>query len=181
MIPFIQTIDLRIILFIEKHLNHESIQVFFSLITKLNDYGLLTILAVLLIINLYKDSQVTKICLYSILISLIIVQLLGKNIIQRPRPFEILSQLTLWIEKPTTYSFPSGHASISGIGFMLSYLYLNEKIIKFTFMALFILVTVSRLVLKVHFFSDIFFGFFIAIIIVLMVQYIILKRLSKEA
>jgi undecaprenyl-diphosphatase len=180
MITFIQSIDLKIILFIEKHLNHEGIQVFFSLITQLNDYGLLTILAVLLIINNYKDSQVTKICLYSILISLIIVQLLGKNIIQRPRPFEILSQLTLWVEKPTTYSFPSGHASISGIGFMLSYLYFKNKLIKFSFMILFTLITISRLILKVHFFSDVFFGFFIAISIVLLLQKFLEKKFSKE-
>jgi undecaprenyl-diphosphatase len=179
MITFIQNIDLKIILFIEKHLNHETIQVFFSFITKLNDYGLLTILAVFIIIIKNKDAQVTKICLYSIFLSLIIVQLLGKNIIQRPRPFELINQLTLWIEKPTTYSFPSGHASISGIGFMLSYLYLNNKIIKFTFMALFILVTISRLILKVHFLSDIFFGFLIAIGVVLLVHHFILGKLSN--
>lgn len=180
MITLIQSIDIKIILFIEKHLNHESIQVFFSLITKLNDYGLLTILAVLLIINRYKDSQVTKICLYSILFSLIVVQLLGKNIVQRPRPFEILNQLTIWVEKPTTHSFPSGHASISGIGFMLSYLYFKNNLIKFSFMILFVLVAISRLVLKVHFFSDVFFGFFIAIAIVLLVQFFMEKKISKE-
>lgn len=180
MITFIQSIDLDIILFIEKHLNQESIQVFFSLITKLNDYGILTILAVFLIINKYKDSQVTKICLYSIIFSLIVVQLLGKNIIQRPRPFEILNHLTLWIEKPTTHSFPSGHASISGIGFMLSYLYFNKKIIKYSFMTLFILISISRLILKVHFFSDIFFGFFIAIAIVNLVQFFLEKNASYK-
>jgi undecaprenyl-diphosphatase len=180
MITFIQSIDLKIILFIEKHLNHESIQVFFSLITKLNDYGLLTIFAVLLIINIYKNSTVAKVCLYSILFSLVVVQLLGKNIVQRPRPFEILNQLTLWIEKPNTYSFPSGHASISGIGFMLSYLYFKNKLIKFSFMILFVLVAISRLILKVHFFSDVFFGFFIAITIVILVQSFMQKKISKD-
>jgi len=179
MITFVQSIDIKIILFIEKHLNQESLQVFFSLITKLNDYGLLTILAVLMIINKYKDSQVTKICLYATLFSLIVVQLLGKNIVQRPRPFEILNHLTIWIEKPTTYSFPSGHASISGIGFMLSYLYFNKKLIKFSFMSLFVLVTISRLILKVHFFSDVFFGFFIAIAIVILVQSLMQKKVSN--
>ena len=178
MITFIQSIDLKIILFIEKHLNHETIQVFFSYITKLNDYGLLTILAVLIIINKYKDTKVTKICLYSIILSLIMVQLLGKNIIQRPRPFELTNQLSLWIEKPTTYSFPSGHASISGIGFMLSYLYLSKKIIKITFMSLFVLVTISRLILKVHFLSDISFGFLVAISIVLLVQHYLIGKFS---
>ena len=179
MITFIQSIDLKIILFIEKHLNHESIQVFFSFITKLNDYGLLTILAVLLIIYKYKNPNITKTCLYSIIISLLVVQLFGKNIIQRPRPFEIINQLSLWIEKPTTYSFPSGHASISGIGFMLSYLYFNKPLIKYLFMILFALVAISRLILKVHFFTDVFVGFFIAILIVLLVQYFIQKKLSN--
>lgn len=179
MITLIQNIDLKIILFIEKHLNQESIQVFFSFITKLNDYGLLTILAVLLIINKYKDSQVTKTCIYSIVLSLIVVQLLGKNIIQRPRPFEILDQLTIWTQKPTTHSFPSGHASISGIGFMLSYLYFNKKMIKYSFMILFLLIAISRLILKVHFFTDVFIGFSIAVFIVLLIENLVKKGLTK--
>jgi len=175
MITYIQNIDLKIILFIEKYLNNEGLQVFFSLLTKLNDYGLLTILASLLIIYKCKNSQVTKTCLYSIILSLIVVQLLGKNIIQRPRPFEVINQLNIWIKKPTTHSFPSGHASISGVGFMLSYLYLNNRWIKYTFMILFVLVAISRLILKVHFFSDVLIGFLIAISIVILIDHLMQK------
>lgn len=170
MIQLIQSLDEQIILLIEKHLNHESIQVFFSLMTELNDHGLLTILATLLIIYKYNNPKVTKICLYSIVLSLIVVQLLGKNIIQRPRPFEVINGINLFVEKPYTYSFPSGHASFSGIGFMLSYYYLKNRITKYFFLLCFVLIAISRLILKVHFLSDILVGFFIALFIVFYIK-----------
>lgn len=166
MISFMQNLDIKIIELIEKYLNYENIQVFFSSITRLNDYGLLTFLVIALIVIQYKDTTISKICIYSTIISLLIVQLMMKNIIQRPRPYELIESLNIIISKPSTPSFPSGHASISGIGFMLSYLYFDKKIIKYSFMILFVLIAISRLILKVHFFSDIVVGFSIALLIV---------------
>lgn len=178
MISFIQNLDIRIIQLTEKYLKSENIQEFFSFITKLNDYGLLTILVVALIVIQYKDPKITKICIYSTVISLIMVQLMMKNIIQRPRPFEIINSLDIIIKKPITPSFPSGHASISGIGFMLSYLYFNKKLVKYFFMILFLSIAISRLVLEVHFFSDVVVGFSIAILIVNIVYSLINKGIN---
>jgi len=178
MITFIQNLDIKIIQFIEEHLNYESLQLFFLFITKLNDYGLLTFLAVAFIIIQYKDTRITKICIYSTILSLIIVQLMMKNIIQRPRPYELITGLNIIIKKPLTHSFPSGHASISGIGFILSYLYFERKLVKYFFMILFFLVAISRLILKVHFLSDVVIGFSLALLIVLTI-YFIMKKYVK--
>lgn len=49
----------------------------------------------------------------SLLGSLIINNLILKNLVARMRPYEIINGLIPLIRKPTDYSFPSGHTASS--------------------------------------------------------------------
>ncbi|MEA1974525.1 MAG: phosphatase PAP2 family protein [Bacillota bacterium] len=115
-------------------------------------------------------SRLISVTILSTIFSLIIVQLLLKNLIGRARPFEVIEGINLFIKRPTSYSFPSGHSSISGIGFMLSFYYLKKKTIKYTSMTVFFLIAISRLIIRVHFLSDVIVGFMLAVTIVFLVK-----------
>ena len=93
------------------------------------------------------------------------LNILLKNILQRPRPIEYR------IIEDTGYSFPSGHSMISMAfyGFIIYLIYKNikNKYLKWTLIiVLGILITakgISRIYLGVHYTSDVVDGFLIAI------------------
>ena len=104
----------------------------------------------------------------SICLNLVIIFLLNlilKNIVQRPRPNEFR------IVDETGYSFPSGHSMISMAfyGFIIYLIYKNakNKYIKWTaiiFLSILIFtIGVSRIYLGVHYTSDVIAGFLISI------------------
>ena len=93
------------------------------------------------------------------------LNLLLKNILQRPRPTEFR------LINETGYSFPSGHSMISmafyGFIIYLIYKYVKNKKIKYTLITalsiLIFFIGISRIYLGVHYTSDVLGGFLISI------------------
>ena len=120
----------------------------------------LTIISFILI----KNKKISFCILLNLIISTIL-NLLLKNIIQRPRPdeFRLISE--------SGYSFPSGHSMISmafyGFLIYLSIKYFKNKKLKIllvTFLSiLIILIGISRIYLGVHYTSDVIAGFLISV------------------
>ena len=105
---------------------------------------------------------------FSIVINIIIITILNmllKNILQRPRPMEYN------IINESGYSFPSGHSMVSmafyGYLIYLIYKYVDNKYIRwFLIISLSILISIiglSRVYLGVHYISDVLAGFLLAI------------------
>ena len=90
-----------------------------------------------------------------------------KNLIARPRPCWINTDIILLIENPSDYSFPSGHTLSSAI--CATVLTITDK--KFGLVAIPVacLIAVSRLYLYVHFPSDVLFSVVYGIFIGIMV------------
>ena len=164
MFDFIQNIDISIIEKVyrfQHNLNSEwfnKVMIFFTI---LGDNGIIWIAIAL---TLFLNRKYRKIGLFSI-ISLIICALLVnvilKPLIHRPRPFSELADITLLIKAPKDYSFPSGHTAAS---FVMVYIFFRH--IKKYFIPVFItgiLITFSRMYLSVHFPSDIIAGIIIGI------------------
>ena len=141
---------------------------YFKILTNLgSEYFYIPILILLLLIKKYRNySIVTSITL----LSTHFINVIIKNIIKRERPL-----ITL-IERPSDYSFPSGHTMCAIIFYGLLLYIINKNIkdkrIKTLFSALCIIITISimlsRLYLGVHYFTDILVGSIISLIILKM-------------
>ena len=121
----------------------------------------------------------------SISINLIIITILNlllKNIVQRPRPTEyrMISE--------TGYSFPSGHSMVSMAfyGYLIYLTYKNVKNVKLKWSLIIILsiliitIGTSRIYLGVHYTSDVIAGFMISISYLVIYTSIVKKFLLER-
>ena len=145
------------------NLRAEPFTIFMHIITNLGGAYPLIAISVLSIV-IMKNKKIG----YSISINLIIITLLNlilKNIVQRPRPegYRLIDE--------TGYSFPSGHSMVStafyGLIIYIIWKNVKNKTIKYTSCTLLsilvILIGISRIYLGVHYASDVLGGFLISI------------------
>lgn len=109
-----------------------------------------------------------------------VLELLLKALIQRARPENAL------IDASVTYSFPSGHATLAIVFFSLMVYFFKDYIQNKVYRSLFIsinillilLIGLSRIYLRVHWFTDVLGGFLLGILWVYFC--ILLFRKTKE-
>lgn len=114
------------------------------------------------------------------LITITIINIILKFIVQRPRP----SGFNIIIE--SGYSFPSGHSMVStafyGLLIYLAYKNIKNKMLKAIICSLLfiliILICISRVYLGVHYASDVIGGFFISISYLMIFVMIVPKFLN---
>lgn len=134
-------------------------------------YIIILFLIIFFIFNLKKIVKpLTLVTLTSVGFNYII-----KNIIERARPIgQFASNLIINYKFPTSFSFPSGHSQ-TGLVFYFCLAYLltkhyyngkHKKLILTFSLLLPVLIMLSRLVLGVHFFTDVLGGIIIATIII---------------
>ena len=153
----LQQIDMSILLWIQEHLRADALTPFWKVITFLGNGGWfwLVLAAGLLV---YKKTRSTGIAaLLSIAAGFLITNVLLKNIVARPRPFDAYTEIIPLITKPTDFSFPSGHttASFAMVGVAL----LRCRLVTFMpILALAMLIAFSRIYLRVHYLTDVIAG-----------------------
>ena len=107
--------------------------------------------------------------LLSMLATLIIGNVIVKNLVARPRPCDIDTAVALLLSRPHGHSFPSGH-SINSMSAAVA-LFLNNKKIGIPAIIIATLIGFSRLYLFVHFPTDVVVGFVIAILVAIGVDW----------
>jgi len=146
------------------NLAYKSIMIFLTNI--MNTITVIIISIILLSFFIKKKYyQKARILFFSLIAGLFIKTII-KELIQRARPMNMLIQ-------ETEFSFPSGHALFAALLFtFIIFAFKDEiksKIIKYSFIAanivLMLLISFSRLYLKVHWFSDVLAGFLLGIFI----------------
>lgn len=153
----------------------------FKVITHLGDAGIIWIVATVLLIIYPKTRKVGIICAISLLFSALLTNVFLKNLIQRPRPFNF-SDVSLIIDTPKDFSFPSGHTSAS---FAFAFVVLKEKLtirnIKIYQISIILasLIAFSRLYLYVHFPTDIIGGVVVGFLCSLIAR-ILFDKLNKN-
>lgn len=148
----------------------DAIMVFF---TTLGEWGAVWIVLGLALLFFKKYRRLGVTVLLGLIIGLITVNFGIKNIVARPRPCAIYSEIKLLVPFPSEYSFPSGH-TVSSFGAATSVFLKNRKMGAFA-LALAVLIAFSRLYLFVHFPTDVLGGVVIGVAISFLSTYIMKK------
>jgi undecaprenyl-diphosphatase len=174
----IAMLDLEILLFIQNFLRSSFLTPIFRLITSLGDFGSIWLVISIFLI-LYKKTR--RIGLYALLgyvLCSLSVDILLKNIVQRPRPFTLYEAIIPLIKEPSSYSFPSGHTvKAFSVAFILYRIW--DKRIGVVFIIIASLIAFSRIYLGVHFFSDIVGGILVGWVISMAVTWLYKKQQIK--
>ncbi|MBN2546672.1 MAG: phosphatase PAP2 family protein, partial [Spirochaetes bacterium] len=102
-----------------------------------------------------------------------------KNLIQRPRPFMILTDITINTLRTGSFSFPSSHAAFSGASFYVCTKIEKNRYLRITVFIVSIIISLSRLILKVHFLTDILAGYFLGLTAGFVIN-LILSRIYRK-
>lgn len=132
----------------------------FRIITEFGDFVFVGVILMIFAIYTKLDYRFF-VGLFGLLLA-ILADVAVKNMYSRERPFEELR----WMTEPTS-SFPSGHSTASAFLYTyLAYTFYHLDVKKMTKLLWFIclqllivLVMISRLILGVHYFTDVFAGY----------------------
>lgn len=175
----LQAIDESILLWVQENLRSEKITPIIQTMTKLGDYGLLWIVfSLILMIN--KDTRKAgKLSLVSIALCFLINNIILKNLVDRDRPYEVLNELKILIERQPDSSFPSGHAANSLASAIVFFKLFEKKKSKYGILTAGLIMALSRVYVGVHYLSDVLVGITVGMISGLSVCKIAKKKEKK--
>lgn len=158
-----EQLDFQILDWIQEHLACAALDRVMPWLTRLGDHGILWI-ATALFFLLWRPKRRCGVALTAGLLgSLLIGNVIVKNLAARPRPCWIRPDIALLIASPTDYSFPSGHTLASFIAATILLYY--DKRFGIPALILAVIIAFSRLYLYVHFPSDVLGGVLLGIAI----------------
>lgn len=153
-------------------------------ITRLGDGGFIWIISSLALLIPKKTRKVGAMALMSLALSVLIDNVLLKNLIARTRPYDVVAGLNSLIGVQKDYSFPSGHTGSSFAVAVVLYKML-PKIAGIPAIILAMLIGFSRLYVGVHYPSDVLCGLLIGTGIALLVcwacKMFLIKKNSSTA
>ncbi|MBQ8057792.1 MAG: phosphatase PAP2 family protein [Ruminococcus sp.] len=166
MIDYITQIDFAVLDFIQQNLRSDfldHVMVFLSLI---GEGGFVWFLIALPMLFFKKSRVCGVVVILSMGASLLLGEFFLKNLIGRVRPCNINTEIEMLIERPKSFSFPSGHTSSSFASATTVFLW-NKKCGVIALVLAF-LIAFSRLYNYVHFPTDVLcgmlFGAFISLL-----------------
>ncbi len=143
----------------------------------LNKNGYLCI-ALAIVLLLFRRTRVTGIQVaLSIALAYLLGNLIIKNVVARPRPYEAYADLIALVPKPHDTSFPSGH-TVSAFAAATA-VFLNHKKAGIAALIVAAIIAFSRLYNQVHFPTDVLAGVVIGAGMAMLVHYVIYGALEK--
>ena len=106
-------LDQNILLFIQEYIRHDWMDWFWKGITHLGDFGIFWILLTIVLLIPKKTRKAGVASALALIIGTLITNVAIKNVVARVRPYEVIQELELMIEKQKDFSFPSGHTCAS--------------------------------------------------------------------
>ena len=154
--------EVGVLLWIQEHLRG-ALDGFWIAITSLGNDGWFWIAVGVALLIFKKTRPVGVTLLLSLLINLCLTNLTLKDFFARPRPFNVNTELLTLINYPSSFSFPSGHTSVSFSGALVLYHMMSKKI-GVPAMVLATMIGFSRMYVGVHYPTDVLGGIAVGII-----------------
>lgn len=146
-----------ILLMIQEHVRNGILTPFFLFITTLGDAGFIWIVSALISLCFKKTRKTGIAVIIALCLSLLINNLILKNLIVRIRPYEVIEGLQILIPKQSDFSFPSGHTGSSFAAAIVFYRCMGKKY-GIAAIILAVLIAFSRLYIGVHYPTDVLAG-----------------------
>ncbi len=172
MMEALLNLDGNILIWIQEFLRNPILDPFFKVVTALGNAGIFWIIATLFLLIPKKTRRVGMMSAFALLWSLLLNNILLKNLVARTRPYYVVEGLIPLIKKPSEFSFPSGHAGSSFASACALYRNLPKKY-GIWFLALAIFISLSRLYVGVHYPSDVLAGAITGIICSYLGQWVV--------
>lgn len=158
MVDIFYNIDVFLFTFLNQTISNPLFDKFFPFITNVKNWYIAFIL--LWFIAIFKGGRIGKISAVGVIILIAISDQLSSNILkplfERVRPCNVLDNVHLLVNCTRSYSMPSSHAVNNfAVAFFFSRLFPKLKIILFIVA---FLVAISRPIVGVHYFFDVFVG-----------------------
>ncbi len=177
MLEQIYTIDFMILDWIQEHLRCGWLDWLMPKITFLGEAGLIWIVLALLFLWMKPRRKCGLKMTVSLVICLVLALLILKNVIARPRPCWINTEMEMLVKVPKDYSFPSGH-TLSGVASALI-IFKADRLIGIPALILAAVIAFSRLYLYVHFPTDVIAGAVLGILLAIATEKIVESLLPR--
>ncbi len=149
--------DEFVLLFLQDSVRNPVLTPLFTLITTLGNGGMVWILFSAALLFFPRTRKVGIASLLALLFSLLINNIILKNLVGRIRPYETIEGLIPLVARPADYSFPSGHTGSSFAAAWVMYRKLPRRL-GIPALILAGLIGISRLYVGVHYPTDVLFG-----------------------
>ena len=158
-------LDQNILLFIQEYIRHDWMDWFWKGITHLGDFGIFWILLTIVLLIPKKTRKAGVASALALIIGTLITNVAIKNVVARVRPYEVIQELELMIEKQKDFSFPSGHTCSSFASAFAIYKCKEvfPKKWRIAAMVLATLIALSRLYVGVHYPTDVLGGLIVGL------------------
>lgn len=154
MIRYFRNLDSKALNYINKRCRSKTLDKVMPLITALGNLGIIWFLISFLLISKVDYRIIGVMLILALVLTTIIGEGVIKHIVRRKRP--VVYEEELLINKPITYSFPSGHTA-SSFAALAVLVQMNGKL-GIIVSPIATLIAFSRLYLKVHYLTDVIFG-----------------------
>lgn len=154
----------RLLIWVQENLRGGFMNGLMRFLSMIGDAGMVWILVTLILLARPKTRRMGFSCAVSMILTLIIVNLTIKPLAARTRPYELIEGLTLLVDAQQDFSFPSGHSANSFACAWVIFRTMRKKW-KFVPLALAGLIAFSRLVVGVHYPSDVLAGVLIGMVL----------------
>lgn len=154
---WIINIDGNILMFIQENVRNPILTPLLIAITTLGNSGIIWIIFSLALLVPKKTRRIGLMSILALLLSLLINNIILKNLVARTRPYEMVEGLVPLIGRPRDYSFPSGH---TGSSFASAWVLFRKLPAGYGISALVLagLIGISRLYVGAHYPTDVLFG-----------------------
>ena len=170
------------LLFLQNHVRNDFLNIIMIALSAMMNYGILVIALIIFLLVYKKTRSIGFVALIALLVSVVINNLILKNVVGRERPYDAIEGLMLIAKKPGDYSFPSGHSANSFVvaGVITWCAARDKKWIGILLLVLSGLIAFSRMYVGAHYPTDVIFGTISGVIISIVIYYIVWKRIEKN-